>query len=57
MEARIPSGRRCDGEFARGKEVVVFFFAIRKGICRLGGRWVGVELGHYVSELKKGFFG
>jgi len=57
MEARIPSGRRCDGEFARGKEVVVFFFAIRKGICRLGGRWMGVELGHYVSELKKGFFG
>jgi len=30
METGIPSGRRCDGEFARGKEVVVFFFSIRE---------------------------
>jgi len=29
MEAGIPSGGRCNGEFARGKEIVVLFFAIR----------------------------
>jgi hypothetical protein len=29
MEAGVPSSGRCNGEFARSKEIVVLFFAIR----------------------------
>jgi hypothetical protein len=54
MEAWVPSGGRCNGEFARGKKVVVLFFAIREWVHRLRGRWMGVELRHYNVRLEKG---